>query len=202
MDEKSYSIRLFNMMYEKSFKYQPDNPFTLVSGNISPLYFDCKATLFDVEGLRLVSQMFLKDILSGSYVPMLVGGLTMGADPITFAVSRLADGMGIEIKPVVIRKEAKGHGTKKFIEGNYKEGESIVIVDDVITTGGSTIKAIDAARHAGLHVVRAMVLVDREEFNGRQNIENLGVRVTSIFTAKDFTSMYSERLDGEEDNVD
>ena len=174
---------LFEIMYKRSFKFQPDNPFTLVSGNISPLYFDCRATLLYSKGIGKAAAAFCTKMITLDKTPNLIGGLTMGADPITYGVTIFSPE---KIEPVIIRKEAKAHGTKKQIEGTFEEGDTIVIVDDVITTGGSTIKAINAAREAGLEVEDVIVLVDREEFDGVANIEKEGVKVHSIFKAKEF----------------
>lgn len=184
---------LYDIMYEKSFKYQPDEPFTLVSGNISPLYFDCRATLLDTNGLKKAGTIFSDMIESMFPNANLVGGLTMGADPISYATALYST----NINPIVIRKEAKEHGTKKQIEGEIKPGDSIVIVDDVITTGGSTIKAIRAAREEGLNVLGVVVLVDREEFDGVANIKEEGVDVYSVFTASEFIERYEEEVNAD-----
>lgn len=178
--------RLFDIMFEKSFKYQPDTPFTLRSGKVSPLYFDCRATLLDSEGLSLTGYVFsqmVRRLFPGVHF---IGGLTMGADPISYATTLSHLDAASPIDPIVIRKEIKEHGTKKRIEGNIEPDATVVIVDDVITTGGSTISAITAAREVGLRVVGVIVLVDRQEFDGKKNIEELSVPVHSIFIAKQF----------------
>jgi len=184
---------LFKMLYKKSFKYSPYKQFKLVSGNESPYYFDCKATILDSEGLAFVGNLFAKFIthVVKSKRINCIGGLEFGAIPITLSTCMIVNpGLkimsGKTVNPLIVRKEPKKHGTQKWIEGNFKKNDKVVVVDDVITTGGSTIKAIERMREAKLDVIHAVVLIDREEFNGRRNIENLGVPVTSIFKASDF----------------
>jgi orotate phosphoribosyltransferase len=118
------------------------------------------------------------------------GGLTLGADPIANAVSVISFQKGRPIKSFIVRKDVKDHGVKKSIEGSVSSGERVVVLDDVITTGGSTITAIRQAREAGLIVERAVVLIDREEENGRQNIEAEGVTVDAILTRTEIMSRY------------
>ena len=110
----------------------------------------------------------------------------MGADPIATATAYCSYLRGEPVRALVIRKEPKAHGTGSRIEGDVSAGDDVIIIDDVVTTGGSTIKAVEAAKNAGLNITAVIVLLDRCEFNGRQNIEKLGYPVYSILTIKDF----------------
>lgn len=175
--------RLFQLLYKKSFIYRENPPFKLVSGRLSPYYFNCKATTLDPEGCALVGNLvfnLIKDMNVDA-----IGGLTLGSDPISLSTSLEAFRNGMLINPLVVRKEAKEHGTQRWIEGNIENVKRVVVVDDVITTGGSTIKAIERMRDSGLDVIKAVVLIDREE-GGRENIEKLDVQVISLFKREDF----------------
>jgi orotate phosphoribosyltransferase len=181
--------RLFEILYEKSFMYRDDPPFTLVSGRRSPYYFDCKATTLDPEGVFLIGEVVLDAIqpLIGESDIRALGGLTLGADPISISTSIAANRRGYRISPLIVRKEPKLHGTQKWIEGDLKSVRNAVVIDDVITTGGSTITAIERMRESGLVVMRAVVIIDRDE-GGRERIENEGVPVISLFKRSDFDS--------------
>lgn len=168
--------------------------FTLASGKQSDLYIDCRTTALDACGALLVGELgyltVKEDILPRFPKIQAIGGMTLGADPISLAVgmasARNADTVeGAQpVEPLrvfVVRKEAKEHGRGRRIEGNFRPGDEVVVVDDVITTGGSTLKAIDAIEAEGGKVVAALVLVDREE-GGREAIEARGVPVFPLFT--------------------
>ncbi len=179
--------RLFDLLYTRSFIYREDPPFTLVSGKESFYYFDCKATTLFQEGLYLVGEV-MYELLGGTLKkePVTgVGGLTLGADPIALSTAIAAHGRGARVAPVIVRKEAKKHGTQKWIEGDIDGVSEVIAIDDVITTGGSTVKAIERIREAGLTVNTAAVIIDRGE-GGRENIEKTGVKVLSLFTRSDF----------------
>jgi orotate phosphoribosyltransferase len=179
--------KLFNILYTKSFIYREDPPFTLVSGRQSFYYFDCKATTLDAEGVSLVGEVMF-DAIESLLGPMAVdgiGGLTLGADPISISTAIAAGKRGRRISPLIVRKEPKKHGTQKWIEGDAGNVKNVVVIDDVITTGGSTITAIERLRESGLTVVRAAVIIDREE-GGREGIEKTGVEVVSLFKRSDF----------------
>ena len=109
----------------------------------------------------------------------------MGSDPISLSTSLAALRNGEILHPLIVRKEPKKHGMQKWIEGNIEKVKRVIVVDDVITTGGSTIQAIEKMREAGLEIVKAVVIIDREE-GGRENIERMGVEVLSLFTRADF----------------
>lgn len=179
--------RLFDILFAKSFIYREDPPFTLVSGRQSFYYFDCKATTLDAEGVSLIGEVmfdaiapFIKTLAIDS-----IGGLTLGADPISISTAIAARNKGRSLSPLIVRKEPKKHGTQKWIEGDASRVKNVVVIDDVITTGGSTITAIERLRESGLSVVKAAVIIDREE-GGRESIEKTGVEVISLYTRSDF----------------
>ena len=158
--------------------------FVLASGRRSSVYVDARLTTCRAEAMPLIGRLFLARMRERGWRPAAVGGLTMGADPIVVAVAResLDDG-GTPINAYLVRKEAKGHGMRKQIEGLVETGAlDVVVVDDVCTTGDSTVKAIEASREAGLNVLGAICLVDREE-GARENIEGvLACPFERIFT--------------------
>ena len=161
--------------------------FTLASGAKSDLYVDCRLTTLDALGAVLIGQVMLAVLNEAKnetgITPVGIGGLTMGADPVALATA-IASYHADPANPVQafsVRKEPKKHGRQKLVEGNFKEGDSVVVVDDVITTGGSTIKAIEHIEAEGGKIAFVMVLLDREE-GGRANIEKLGHRVFPAFT--------------------
>jgi orotate phosphoribosyltransferase len=157
--------------------------FTLASGKKSNVYVDARVTACHAEAMPLIGRLFLQKMRDRGWQPAAVGGLTMGADPIVIAVARESvEGGGKPINAFLVRKEAKGHGLKKQIEGLFEDPPmDVVIVDDVCTTGDSTVKAIEAAREAGLRVLGAICLVDREE-GAFENIEQaLGCPFDRIF---------------------
>jgi orotate phosphoribosyltransferase len=120
-----------------------------------------------------------------------IGGLTLGADPVAYAVSYTSHLKGKPVETFVVRKSAKSHGTMQWIEGNVKEGDKVVIVDDVITTGKSTIEAITRAKEAGLEIVKVIALIDRQE-GGRENIEAAGCKVDSLILRDDVMALYRQ----------
>jgi orotate phosphoribosyltransferase len=161
--------------------------FTLASGKTSDLYIDCRVTAMDPFGALLIGDLGWHAVRSKIHSEQLkidaIGGMTLGADPISLAVgiASASKHPNEALQVFTVRKEPKGHGAGKQIEGNFKSGDTIIVVDDVITTGGSTLKAIDAIEREGGKVAFALVLVDREE-GGRQAIEARGVHVISLFT--------------------
>lgn len=161
--------------------------FTLASGKESDLYIDCRVTTLDPVGANLVGEIGWAAVRERIQKEGLeidaIGGMTMGADPISLAVGMTSAQQhpAEALQVFTVRKEPKGHGRGKQIEGNFKEGDTIIVVDDVITTGGSTLKAIDAIEAAGGKVAFALVLVDREE-GGRQAIEARGIPVLALYS--------------------
>lgn len=179
---------LLELIYEKGFKYSEERAFTLASGKQSKFYIDCRVVTSLAKAKYLISHI-IYDKIAELQVDA-IGGPEAGAIPIADAVSYASYLRGKEINSFWIRKEAKGHGLKKWIEGDVKGGDRVIIVDDVITTGKSTIEAIKRAREGGLKVVKVVVLVDREEEEGRQNIEKEGVEVETLFTIRDLMDMH------------
>jgi len=171
---------LVRLLAQKSFRL---GEFKLSSGGTSDYYVDCRTSTLDALGSRLTGEVFLEEIRARGWRPQAVGGLTMGADPIVVAVAVV----GGEISGFLIRKSGKEHGTGQRIEGFREKGARVVIVDDVCTTGASTIQAIEAAREFGFEVVGVMCLVEREEAKGRPNVqEAAGIApFVSIFRAND-----------------
>jgi orotate phosphoribosyltransferase len=179
--------RLLELLREKSYLYRPDRPFTLASGRKSPFYVNCRPVSFHAEGMSLIGEILFERI-RGLDVQV-IGGMTMGADPIAHAVSLISFQQGRPIHSFSVRKQAKAHGVARSqgVEGAAAPGQKAVVIDDVITTGGSTVQAIDAVEAFGLTVVRVLVLVDREE-GGKRNIQDRvpGVEVDAVFTLSDF----------------
>jgi len=171
----------------KSFKWSPTPIFPLVSGAMSQFYIDCRAGLSFPEIRQLVGELMLGRIETPVDA---VGGLLIGAYPIAIAVSDAAyRRSGQVIRVFVVRKEPKSHGMRKLIEGEVDAGERVVIVDDVITSGKSTIEAIQKSREAGLVVKQAIAIIDREEQDGRSRIEELGVKVDALCTLRDLQEL-------------
>jgi orotate phosphoribosyltransferase len=183
--------RLADRIIAKSFKYSDDPPFTLASGRTSNYYFNCKPTTLDPEGMNLIGEI-LFEMLADSDVTA-AGGLTLGADPIANALSVISWQKGKPIQSFIVRKDAKGHGTKSAIEGNVRAGDRVAIIDDVITTGGSTITAIERAREAGLVIDRVIALIDREE-GGRENIAAHIVRIDAVLTRTEIMARYATMM--------
>ncbi len=157
--------------------------FTLASGKKASYYLDCRQVTLDAQGARLVGEGML-EVLSGD-LPELVGGMAIGADPITAAILTLAGVRGLPLRGVMVRKEAKAHGTGRLVEGPFRASESIAIVEDVVTTGGSSLTAIERCEEVGLKVQRVLAIVDRLE-GGREAFAARGYELTSLFTIRDF----------------
>lgn len=171
---------LLRLLAAKSFRL---GQFKLSSGGTSDYYIDCRTTTLSAKGARLTGQVVLDEIRHRLWKVRAIGGLTMGADPIVVAVS-VASG---EVDGFLVRKAEKQHGTGRRIEGFQEKGARVVIVDDVCTTGSSTVQAIEAAREFGFQVVGVMCLVEREEAGGRPNVEKAAAPApfVSLFTARD-----------------
>jgi orotate phosphoribosyltransferase len=158
--------------------------FTLASGRSSPYYIDARITTMSAAGLVLIGELGLRAIRRARWDAELVGGLTMGADPVAYAIARASQ----EAPPVVdafsVRKEAKAHGAGRRIEGNFRPGARVVVVEDVITTGQSALTAVEAVREAGGSVSGVLAVVDRDE-GGRAAIERAGVPVLPLVGVSD-----------------
>ena len=182
--------RLIDLIKTRAFQKSDTPSFKLTSGKTSKYYFNLKKVTYYPESNILIGEAMLEKILSLNFslFPKGVGGLTMGADPIAISVSN-ASFLNTQkkiIEAFSIRKEPKGHGMKLQIEGDMKEGDSVIIIDDVVTTGKSTIRAIEIAREHKLNVLCALAFLDRCEFNGRKNIEACGIDFYSVLTINDF----------------
>ena len=193
MNPHEMKHRLAEIILERSFQYRDDPPFTLASGKTSNYYFNCKTTTMDPEGMYLIGNVVF-EMLRDADVSA-AGGLTLGADPIANALSLISYQKKKPIKSFVVRKDTKNHGTRSSIEGNMSPGERVAILDDVITTGGSTITAIEIAREDGLKVDRVIALVDREE-GGRENIKKYIDRVDAVLTRSEIMNLYKGNLKG------
>ena len=156
--------------------------FTLASGKQSHYYLDCRKVTLDSRGACLIAEGMLN--LLADDMPDLVGGMAIGADPITGAVVTLAGVRGISLRGVMIRKESKKHGTGQFVEGPHMPGERVVLVEDVVTTGGSALLAIDRCEAVGLTVDRVLAVVDRLE-GGREAFNERGYDLTTLLTIHD-----------------
>ena len=176
---------LLSVLAEKSFAL---GQFKLSSGGTSDYYVDCRVTTLSAQGAWLTGLVFLDEIRRRNWNPQAIGGLTMGADPIVTAVSiaSVLDGTG-DVEGFLVRKAEKEHGMKNRIEGFKQKGSRVVIVDDVCTTGASTIQAIAAAREFGFEIAGVMCLVERLEAMGRPAVESEagGAPFISVFTSND-----------------
>ena len=158
--------------------------FTLASGRQSTLYIDARITTMSPDGLALIGPLGVTAIHDAGWRIDAVGGLTMGADPIACAVSYASAASVAPLRAFTVRKEPKTHGTGKLIEGPFRPGDRVAVIEDTITTGGSAKKAIDAVRAAGGEVIGVLALVDREE-GGREALEAEGVEVIALARASE-----------------
>jgi orotate phosphoribosyltransferase len=182
--------RLIQMIAERSFQMSDTPSFKLASGKLSKYYVNCRLVTIDPEGMHLIGNLIYDRIKDGGID--VIGGPALGAVPIVDAVSMTAYQKGKLIKPFYVREQAKDHGIAKKIEGNIKKGERAVVVDDVITTGASTIRAIESARSEGLVVVKVVTLVDREE-GGREEIQRHVEDVESLVTMSTLVQLAGTR---------
>jgi orotate phosphoribosyltransferase len=190
---------LLDLLARTSFRL---GSFTLSSGATSDYYIDCRTTTLDAEGARLTGLAILEVLREHNLHPAAVGGLTMGADPVVSAVS-IASAWRAQKTPgaplihgFLVRKAEKTHGTGRRIEGFLEEDAPVLIVDDVCTTGASTIAAIEAAREAGMRVIAAVCLVEREEAGGRAALEAAchGAPFIRLYTATDVRASHLRQL--------
>ena len=179
---------LIEIIYRKSFKYSQEPSFKLVSGKMSRFYVNCKPTTLSPRGMFLVGHLVfdaIKDL-----APDGIGGLTFGADPMAVATAFVSELKGKPINAFSIRKTQKDHGIIRWVEGDMTPGQRVVIIDDVATTGGSTIKAIVRADSEGLDVVKVVILVDRQE-GGLENIRQHIHDVTAIITRDELIARWN-----------
>jgi orotate phosphoribosyltransferase len=182
---------LLQILATKSFRL---GEFKLSSGGTSDYYIDCRTTTLDARGAQLTGQVFLDEMRRQSWHADAVGGLTMGADPIVVAVAVVSG----TLNGFLVRKAEKQHGTGQRIEGFREKGARVVIVDDVCTTGASTVQAIEAAREFGFKIAGVICLVEREEANGRPNVEKAAAPApfVAIFTANDVRREHIAQREG------
>jgi len=176
--------QLLELLATNSFRL---GEFTLSSGGKSDYYIDCRTTTLHARGAELTGRVFLDLIQQQGWQPQAVGGLTMGADPIVVATSIISSQAGAPIHGFLVRKAEKAHGMGRRLEGFQQKGARVVIVDDVCTTGGSTIQAIEAAREFGFNIAGVACLVERLEAGGRPAVEKAAgpVPFISVFTSND-----------------
>lgn len=181
---------LLEILARKSFRL---GEFKLSSGSTSDYYIDCRATTLDARGAQLVGQVFLDEMRRQGWHADAIGGLTMGADPIVVATAVMSG----TLHGFLVRKAEKQHGTGQRIEGFREKGARVVIVDDVCTTGGSTVQAIEAAREFGFKIAGVMCLVEREDAKGRPNVEKAaaGVPFVTVFTAAEVRKLHLHKSD-------
>ena len=173
-----FKSRLARLLLELSYR---EGDFTLTSGRKSDYYFDCKQTALHPEGGYLIGRLFvemLKDFDCKG-----VGGMTLGADPLVSATTVVSFLEGRPMPGFIIRKQSKGHGTNQYLEGlaNFGEGDRVVLLEDVCTSGGTLITAAERVRDAGLEIAGVLAVLDREE-GGRENLEKAGLGLSAIFT--------------------
>ncbi len=181
---------LGRLLFTHAFRYSPEPTFRLASGALSRYYLNGKLVTLDPKGATLIGRLVFAR-LRGTGV-LAVGGLTLGADPIAVATAIASEAAGEPIAAFVVRKEPKGHGTAQWIEGPLPPGVPVAVVDDVVTTGGSTEKALDVLSRIGHPVRKVVALVDRHE-GGREAIARRGVPFESLFTIDDFLAWWNAR---------
>ncbi len=172
------SERLRALLISRSVKW---GDFVLASGRRSNLYVDARLTTMSPDGMVLIGKLGLECIQSKNWNPDSVGGLTLGADPVSYAISHVSAGRDRPLRAFTVRKEAKAHGTGKRIEGPFSSGDRVIVIEDVITTGKSALQAIDAIKAEGGDILGVLAVVDREE-GGREAIEEHGYAVASLVT--------------------
>ncbi len=172
---------LVDLVRQRALKF---GDFTLASGKKATYYLDGKQVTLDATGARLVAEGML-DLLAKGAMPDAVGGMSIGADPITAAVITMSGVRGVPLLGFMVRKESKGHGTNRFIEGSVQPGQTAVIVEDVVTTGGSSLSAIERAEAFGLKIVGVLAVIDRME-GGREAFARRGYPLSSLLTIRDF----------------
>lgn len=176
---------LIKLLAERSVKR---GHFILASGKTSSLYIDARLTTMSPEGLALIGPIAIEAVRSANLQIDAVGGLTLGADPITYSIAVASYQSPPLIRAFSVRKDAKVHGTGKLIEGSFQKGDNVLITEDVITTGASALRAISAIESAGGQVKGVLTLVDRED-GGREALEREGYSVISLFSLGEITKL-------------
>jgi orotate phosphoribosyltransferase len=180
--------RLLELLGRHSFQQNADPVFTLASGRKSRYYINCKKTTFMPEAMPLLGRLFFDRIKAverrdGDHIDA-VGGLTLGADPIAYAIAYHSALQGMPIRAFSVRKEPKDHGAQKWVEGFDQPGARVAIIEDVVTTGASTLRAIEGALDAGFRIQAVLALVDRQE-GGLEELRKKGYELESIYTTED-----------------
>jgi orotate phosphoribosyltransferase len=173
--------RLLTLLAERSARR---GHFTLASGRQSTLYIDARLTTMSPDGLALIGPLGLDALQGSGWSVDAVGGLTLGADPVSYAIAYASALAGTPLRAFTVRKEAKAHGTGRLVEGPFREGDRVAVIEDVITTGGSALRAVEAIRAAGGVAAGVLALVDREE-GGREALEGAGLPVLALVRASD-----------------
>ena len=182
---------LTSLLAERSSKR---GHFVLASGRESTFYIDARLTTMSPDGLAVIGRFGLSMIQQSGWDVDAVGGMTLGADPVSYAISYASASLSHPLRAFTVRKEAKTHGTGKLIEGPFRSGDRVVVIEDVITTGGSALRAIEAVRAEGGTVSGVLAVVDREE-GGREKLESAGVSVITLSTARQIMSALEKRGD-------
>jgi orotate phosphoribosyltransferase len=180
--------RLRELLLERSVKR---GDFVLASGARSSYYVDCRITATSAEGQALIGRLGLAALQASGLAPDAVGGLTMGADPVSYAIAHASWLAGTPVDAFTVRKQPKDHGTGRRIEGNFGEGSRTLVIEDVITSGGSALQACDAVEAEGGRVVGVLAIIDRE-VGGREAIESRGYPVLSLFRISELLEVLEE----------
>lgn len=182
---QSHRRELARMLLEKSYR---EGDFTLSSGKKSDYYFDCRVTALSARGSWLIGTLFT-DLLANIAIQG-IGGMTMGADPLVTAVTVISSATGRPLNGLLVRKEAKGHGTGQYVEGlgNFSEGDSVAMLEDVVTTGGSLLRACDRVRACGLKIAAVCAILDREE-GGREALAEAGYNLLALYTRQELLKL-------------
>jgi orotate phosphoribosyltransferase len=176
--------RLLSLLAERSARR---GQFTLASGRQSTLYIDARLTTMSPEGLALIGPLALAALRDAGWSIDAVGGLTLGADPVSYAIAYASAATASPLRAFTVRKEAKTHGTGRLVEGPFTAGDRVAVIEDVITTGGSALRAIEAIQTAGGIVVGVLALVDREE-GGREALTGKGFPVVALARATEIVA--------------
>ena len=181
--------RLQNLLAEKSVTL---GDFTLASGATSTYYVDARLTTMSAEGQHLVGQVALDTIRAAGWTPSHVGGLTLGADPITYAIAHQSFQTGDPIDGFTVRKAPKDHGTGRIIEGGLPTDADVVVIEDATTSGSSALRAVEVVRGHGANVVGVLTLVDREE-GGRERLASAGCELVTVYRAAELVKLAGAR---------
>jgi orotate phosphoribosyltransferase len=188
--EQDYKRDLLEVLYTRSFMYDPDKKFKLASGAESDVYIDAKKTVLNSMGMELVGFAIFQELKNDPVDA--VGGLTLGADGVAYATALIGTMRNKMLDAFVVRKEPKAHGTEKWIEGDLRKDAWAIVLEDVVTTGSSAITAVERLREAGVTVKKVIALIDRQE-GGKENIEKkTNCKFISIFTKSDLLEFHDK----------